>query len=46
MSLLVHGEVTGVGMDFFDQEPVFIETRLKPLLEKVRELKVGFGVIR
>lgn len=33
--LLVHGEVTDPAVDFFDREKVFIETKLKPLLEKV-----------
>lgn len=42
MPLLVHGEVTDADVDFFDREAVFIETRLKPLLEKVPELKVIF----
>lgn len=34
--LLVHGEVTDPEVDFFDREKVFIETKLKPLLDKVR----------
>ena len=33
--LLVHGEVTDPDVDFFDREKVFIETKLKPLLDKV-----------
>lgn len=33
--LLVHGEVTDASVDFFDREKVFIETKLKPLLDKV-----------
>ena len=40
--LLVHGEVTDPSVDFFDREQVFIETQLKPLLDKVR--CVGGGV--
>ncbi|PRW45391.1 dihydroorotase [Chlorella sorokiniana] len=38
--LLVHGEVTDPEVDFFDREKVFIETKLKPLLDKVPELRV------
>lgn len=38
--LLVHGEVTDPEVDFFDREKVFIETKLKPLLETVPELRV------
>ena len=34
--LLVHGEVTDPEVDFFDREKVFIETKLKPLLDQVR----------
>lgn len=33
--LLVHGEVTDPDVDFFDREKVFIETKLKPLLDTV-----------
>lgn len=36
MLLLVHGEVTDADVDFFDREKVFIETKLKPLLDEVR----------
>lgn len=38
--LLVHGEVTDPSVDFFDREKVFIERNLKPILEKVPDLKV------
>lgn len=38
--LLVHGEVTDPSVDFFDREQVFIERNLKPILEKVPDLKV------
>ena len=38
--LLVHGEVTSPDVDMFDREAVFIETVLKPLLERVPDLKV------
>ncbi|PSC68594.1 homodimeric type [Micractinium conductrix] len=40
MLLLVHGEVTDPDVDFFDREKVFIETKLKPLLDTLPELKV------
>lgn len=38
--LLVHGEVTDPSVDFFDREKVFIEQKLKPILEKVPDLKI------
>lgn len=38
--LLVHGEVTDAEVDMFDREAVFIETKLKPLLDQVPNLKV------
>ncbi len=38
--LLVHGEVTDPSVDFFDREKVFIEQKLKPILEKVPELRI------
>ena len=38
--LLVHGEVTDPSVDFFDREKVFIERNLKPILEKVPDLKI------
>ncbi|WIA42201.1 hypothetical protein OEZ86_009462 [Tetradesmus obliquus] len=37
--LLVHGEVTDADVDMFDREAVFIETKLKPLLDQVPQLK-------
>jgi len=36
----VHGEVTDPDIDFFDREKVFIETKLKPLLDAVPGLRV------
>lgn len=38
--LLVHGEVTTHDIDIFDREAVFIDTILKPLVEKHPNLKV------
>ncbi|KAL6778611.1 hypothetical protein ACKKBF_B15450 [Auxenochlorella protothecoides x Auxenochlorella symbiontica] len=38
--LAVHGEVTDPAVDFFDREAVFIERVLRPLLDKVPDLKV------
>lgn len=38
--LLVHGEVTDPSVDFFDREKVFIEQKLKPILERVPDLKI------
>ena len=32
--LLVHGEVTDPSVDFFDREKVFIEQKLKPIMDK------------
>lgn len=40
MPLLVHGEVTDPSVDFFDREAVFIERVLRPLLDKVPDLRV------
>uniref|UniRef100_A0A9I9CXG3 Dihydroorotase, mitochondrial n=1 Tax=Cucumis melo TaxID=3656 RepID=A0A9I9CXG3_CUCME len=40
MPLLVHGEVTNPDVDMFDREKVFIETVLKPLIERLPKLKV------
>ena len=40
MPLLVHGEVTHGEVDIFDREAVFIEQILKPLLDRLPELKV------
>lgn len=38
--LLVHGEVVDGSVDFFDREKVFIETKLKPLLDQMPDLRV------
>lgn len=40
MLLLIHGEVTDASVDIFDREKVFIETILRPILEKFPNLKV------
>ncbi|WP_251357803.1 dihydroorotase [Kangiella sp. TOML190] len=40
LPLLVHGEVTDAEIDIFDREAVFIDTILKPLLEKFPNLKL------
>ncbi|NQY63942.1 MAG: dihydroorotase [Alteromonadaceae bacterium] len=40
MPLLVHGEVTDSEIDIFDREAVFIDTILKPLVNKFSELKI------
>jgi dihydroorotase len=40
MPLLVHGEVTDSGVDIFDREAVFIDTLLRPLIERMPALKV------
>ena len=40
MPLLVHGEVTDPAIDFFDREKMFIEWKLKPLLQQLPELRV------
>ncbi|MBV8659932.1 MAG: dihydroorotase [Burkholderiales bacterium] len=40
--LLVHGEVTDHSVDVFDREAVFIERVMKPLLEKLPNLRVVF----
>ena len=40
MPLLVHGEVTDPEVDFFDREKVFIETKLKPLLDALPGLRL------
>ena len=40
LPLLVHGEVTGAEVDVFDREAVFIETLLKPLLQRFPKLRV------
>ncbi|KAF7822977.1 dihydroorotase, mitochondrial isoform X1 [Senna tora] len=38
--LLVHGEVTDPNVDIFDREKVFIETILKPLTQRLPQLKI------
>ncbi|MFC4159102.1 dihydroorotase [Chitinimonas lacunae] len=40
--LLVHGEVTDPAIDVFDREAVFIDRVMKPLLDKLPDLKVVF----
>lgn len=40
LPLLVHGEVTTPDIDVFDREKVFIDTKLKPVVEKFPNLKV------
>ncbi|KAI4319780.1 hypothetical protein MLD38_033340 [Melastoma candidum] len=40
MPLLVHGEVTNPDVDIFDREKVFIDTILRPLIERLPHLKV------
>ena len=40
MPLLVHGEVTDPAIDIFDREEVFIETVLKPLMDRLPDLKI------
>ncbi|XP_048422248.1 dihydroorotase, mitochondrial isoform X1 [Pyrus x bretschneideri] len=38
--LLVHGEVTDPDVDVFDREGVFIDTVLRPLIQRLPQLKV------
>ncbi|RUO78585.1 dihydroorotase [Pseudidiomarina taiwanensis] len=38
--LLVHGEVTHAEVDIFDREKVFIDTKLRPLLNRHPDLKL------
>ncbi len=40
MPLLVHAEVTDPDVDIFDQEAVFIDTILQPLIKRLPKLKV------
>jgi len=40
MPLLIHGEVTDNDIDIFDREAIFIDTILKPLVDKYTELKI------
>ena len=42
MPLLVHGEVTDHSVDVFDREAVFIDTVMKPLLQRLPTLRVVF----
>jgi len=40
MLLLIHGEVTDSHVDIFDREKIFIDTILKPLVERCAHLKI------
>ncbi|XP_077251616.1 pyrimidin 4 isoform X2 [Tasmannia lanceolata] len=40
MPLLVHGEVTDPEVDVFDREKIFIDTILRPLVQKLPQLKI------
>ena len=40
ISFQVHGEVTDPGVDVFDLEKVFIDTILRPLIQRLPLLKV------
>ena len=40
LPLLVHGEVTDAHVDVFDREAVFIETLLKPLVQRYPKLRI------
>ncbi|XP_010272426.1 PREDICTED: dihydroorotase, mitochondrial-like [Nelumbo nucifera] len=40
MPLLVHGEVTDPEVDIFDREKVFIDTILRPLIQRLPQLKI------
>jgi len=40
LPLLLHGEVTSADVDMFDREAVFIESILKPLIEKIPSLRI------
>ena len=42
LPLLVHGEVTDAGVDLFDREQVFIDTKLIPLRRDFPALKIVF----
>lgn len=42
LPLLVHGEVTREGIDFFDREKVFIDDVLAPLVDRFDGLRVVF----
>ena len=40
LPLLIHGEVTGPGIDIFDREHVFIERHLMPLIDRFPHLRI------
>lgn len=40
LPFLIHGEVTDPAVDVFDREQVFIDTQLRPLLDKLPALRV------
>ena len=40
LPLLVHGEVTDADIDIFDREKIFIERHLRPLTERLPQLKI------
>ena len=42
LPLLVHGEVTDPHVDIFDREAQFIDTQLKPLIQRYPRLKLVF----
>jgi len=42
LPLLIHGEVTGDAIDVFDRERVFLDTTLRPLVERHPGLRVVF----
>lgn len=42
MPLLVHGEVTESHVDIFDREKVFIDQRLRPITERLPQLRLVF----
>lgn len=42
MLLLIHGEVTDAHIDIFDRERVFIDEKLKPIVERFPNLRVVF----
>ncbi|MCH8552527.1 MAG: dihydroorotase [Natronospirillum sp.] len=42
MLLLIHGEVTDAHIDIFDRERVFIDEKLKPIVERFPDLRVVF----
>jgi len=40
LPFLIHGEVTDPAVDVFDREQVFIDSQLRPLLDKLPDLRV------